>query len=191
MKHKLVILLAALFLMLMLAACGGGNPPQYCNPNNLQPPVLTHPNDGGQYILYQSILTWHHPDPSCEPEGYRIEVDTVSDFSGNVYGASSTMPNSMGWPLPVVEGETYFWRVRAFVGSVDGPWSSVQTFHVVLPCAQSALVAPVPLGPWEGRTLYFDDPYYSWDYQDPACAPEGYHIQVSSDQTFSTLDGCI
>jgi hypothetical protein len=188
MNHKLVLPIAALFLIVLLTACGGGNQSAYCDPNNLLPPVLTHPNDGGQYIINQTIMTWYHQDQTCEPEGYNIEVDTVSDFSGNVYGGTGTMPNSAGWPLPVIEGETYYWRVQATVGSANGPWSSVQTFHGVLPCEQSALVAPVPLGPWEARTLFFDDPYYSWDYQDPACAPEGYHIQVSSDQTFASTD---
>ena len=186
MHRKYVVIFVALFLALLLGSCGGGNQPQYCDPNNLHPPVLTFPHDGGQYILWQTVMTWYHQDQSCEPEGYRIQVDTVSDFSGNVYGATSTLPNSSGWPLPIVDGVTYYWRVRATVGSVEGPWSVVQTFHGVLPCELSSLVAPVPVGPWEGRTLFFDDPYYSWDYLDPSCAPEGYHVQVSADPAFAT-----
>ena len=103
-------------------------------------------------------------------------------------GATSTLPNSSGWPLPIVEGVTYYWRVQVTVGSTNGPWSVVYSFNGVLACDLSELAAPVPLGPWEGRTLFFDDPFYSWDYTDPAYAPEGYHLQVSTDTAFATSE---
>jgi hypothetical protein len=186
MHRKYIVPLAALFLALMLGACEGGNQSQFCDPADLQPPVLNFPHDGGQFIPGQTIMTWYHQVQTCEPEGYRVEIDTVSNFSGNVFGATTTWPNSVGWPVPIMDGVTYYWRVRATVGSFEGPWSGVQSFNGVLPCELSALIAPVPVGPWEGRTLFFDDPHYSWDYSDPACAPEGYHLQVSDDPAFAS-----
>ena len=188
MKSKHFVPLAVLLVAFLLGACGGGNPQQYCDPNNLLPPIPNFPHDGGQYIVGQTIMTWSYQDQTCNPEGYRIEVDTLSNFSGSVLGATSTLPNSSGWPLPIVEGVTYYWRVQATVGSTNGPWSVVYSFNGVLPCELSELVAPVPLGPWEGRTLFFDDPFYSWDYTDPACGPEGYHLQVSTDAAFTTTE---
>lgn len=187
MNGKLVVPLAAIFFALGLAACGGGSPSPYCDPSELTPPVLTFPHDGGQFIPGQTTMTWYHQVYTCEVEGYRVEIDTTNNFSsGNVFGATTTWPNSIGWPVPINVGTTYYWRVLATVGSHEGPWSVVHSFRGVDPCTLSQLVAPLPVGPWEGRTLFFDDPYYSWDYLDPTCAPEGYHIQVSDDPTFAS-----
>ncbi len=185
MTRRPIYLTCALFFAAFLVACGGGNQPQYCDPATLRAPILTYPFDGGQYVVYQTTMTWLYNDPACQPEGYRIEVDTVSDFSGSVLGASSTLPNSMGWPLPVQAGVTYYWRARAFVGSTDGPWSTVKSFHGVLPCEEAALVAPDPGFPTEGSTFAWPDPNFNWTYPDPACAPEGYHLQLAFDPGFS------
>jgi hypothetical protein len=187
MKGKVIFPFTAICFALVLTACGGGSPSPYCDPSELTPPVLTFPHDGGQFIPGQTVMTWYHQVYTCEVEGYRVEIDTTNNFaSGNVFGATTTYPNSIGWPVPISVGTTYYWRARATVGSHEGPGSVVHSFQGVDPCTLSQLVAPLPVGPWEGRTLFFNDPYYSWDYLDPTCAPEGYHIQVSDDPSFAT-----
>lgn len=186
MNRRIGLLLVTLLICFLLAACGGGNQPQYCSPNSLQAPVLTYPFDGGQYVVWQTLMTWVYPDANCNPEGYHIEVDTVSDFSGSVLGATSTLPNSTGWPLPVQDGVTYYWRVRAFVGGTEGPWSTVKSFHGVQACELSSLVAPAPFFPAEGSDFAWAEPNFSWTYPDPACAPEGYHLQLAFEPTYST-----
>ena len=185
MNHRLAFPLALLILAALLGACGGGNQSQYCDPANLQAPILTYPFDGGQYVVYQTLMTWAYNDPACQPEGYHIEVDTVSDFSGSVLGATSTLPNSTGWPLPVQDGVTYFWRVRAFVGSTEGPWSTVKSFNGVLPCDLTALVAPEANFPSQGSSFAWAEPNFNWTYPDPACAPEAYHLQLAFEPTYA------
>ncbi|MGD8604644.1 MAG: fibronectin type III domain-containing protein [Anaerolineales bacterium] len=187
MKTRWLIVLA-FGLLFLLVGCGGGTPEPYCDPASLASVNLVDPVDGGQFILGQSELQWAYASSTCDPEGYRAEVSTDSTFATGVLGATTTYPNSMGWPIPLTAGTTYYWRVRATVGSAEGPWSQVHSFHVVLPCDVSALVAPDPLFPDEGHEFWYDAPSYQWLYPDPACSPEGYHLEVSSDPAFGTLD---
>jgi hypothetical protein len=180
--------LAFLSLALCLGACGGGaTPSPYCDPATLLAPVLAYPNDGGGFIVGTTHLRWYYPSGYCDPEEYEAEVNTASDFSGTMYGARTTLPNSEGWPLPITVGTTYYWRVRATVGTVAGPWSSVWSFTGTTPCALADLVAPTPLFPEDGHEFWFDAPAYQWHYYDPTCEPEGYHLQVASDAAFTSM----
>lgn len=166
--------------------CGGGAAPVYCDPASLTAPVLSQPVDGGTFVPGSSTLHWYYPGGTCEPEGYIAEVSTTSDFSSDVQGATTTWPNSVGWPLTVNPGTTYYWRVRPFVGSTQGPWSSVWSFNGVNVCAAADLVAPDPLFPEDGHVFGYDAPSYQWNYFDPSCEPEGYHLQVATDPAFSS-----
>ena len=92
MRRTLILTITLLLAALALGACapgptGGGVPGPYCDPATLVPPQLIEPNDGGIFVLYTSHLFWVDPEPTCEPEDYRPEVNTVSDFSGTMFGA--------------------------------------------------------------------------------------------------------
>ncbi len=192
MRRTLILTIALLLAALALGACapgptGGGVPGPYCDPSTLVPPQLIEPNDGGIFVLYTSHLFWAYPDATCEPEGYRAEVNTASDFSGTMIGATTTMPNSFGWPIPLNPNTTYFWRVRATVGATEGPWSATWSFNAQPTCELSTLVAPTPLWPSEGYEFMFDAPGYQWNYPDTSCVPAGYHLQVSSNLAFTTI----
>jgi len=192
LHRNLIILIALLLSALFLGACalgptGGGVPGPYCGPTALVAPVLIEPNDGGNFVLFTSHLYWAYPDATCEPEGYRVEINTASDFSGTMLGASTTMPNSYGWPIPLASDTTYYWRVRATVGATEGPWSVTWSFNAKPTCELSTLATPTPLWPSEGYEFMLDAPTYQWTYPDASCAPAGYHLQVSSDLAFTTI----
>ena len=192
MHRNPIILIAISLSALFLGACtpgpaGGGGPVPYCDPSGLIAPILIKPHDGGNYVLYTSHLLWAYPDGTCQPEGYRAEVNTASDFSGTMFAATTTMPNSFGWPIPLDPGITYYWHVRATVGATEGPWSATWSFNAKPTCELSALVAPTPLFPSEGYEFILEAPWYQWTYADSSCAPAGYHLQVSSDLAFTTI----
>jgi len=188
MNRKWIWLLGCGLLLLALAACGGGTPQTYCDPATLVSVNLVQPMDGGLFILGSSELQWQYASADCNPEGYRAEISTDNTFATGVFGATTTMPNSMGWPIPLTQGTTYYWRVRATVGATEGPWSPIRSFTVVSACTLSDLAVPVPLFPEEGHEFWFDAPAYQWIYPGSACAAEGYHLQVSDDPAFSTLE---
>ena len=92
MRRNLILTITLLLSALVLGACGpgptgGGLPGTYCDSATLVAHLLTDPNDGGIFVLYTSHLFWVYPEPTCEPEDYRPEVSTVSDFSGTMFGA--------------------------------------------------------------------------------------------------------
>jgi len=173
-------------LMVLLSACGGGTPQPYCDPANLTIVDLLQPPDGDLFVIGSSELQWAYASAACNPEGYRAEVSTDSTFATGVFGATTTMPNSMGWPIPLTAGTTYYWRVRATVGTDEGPWSPVWSFTAVDACTANDLAAPAPLFPYEGQQFWYDAPAYQWNYPVITCAPEGYHLQVSTDAGFNT-----
>lgn len=188
MKNRWILWMMLGSLVLLLAACGGGTPtPQpYCDPANLTTVELLQPPDGDLFIIGSSQLQWAYASAACDPEGYRAEVSTDITFATDVYGATTTMPNSMGWPIPLTAGTTYYWRVRATVGTDEGPWSPVWSFTAVDACAAADLAAPAPLFPNEGHEFWYDAPTYEWNYPVITCAPEGYHLEVSTDAAFGT-----
>ncbi len=147
-------------------------PGAYCDLATLVPPQLLEPNDGGIFVLYTSHLFWAYPDATCEPEGYRAEVNTASDFSGTMFGATTTMPNSFGWPIPLNPNTPYFWRVRATVGATEGPWSAIWSFNAQPTCELSTLVAPTPLFPSEGYEFIAGRPLLPMDLR-------GQHLRSS------------
>ena len=185
--RKMFLFLIMFLAAVLISACGGGTTPTYCDPNTLAAPMLSLPVDGGTFIPGSDHLQWYYPDGSCEVEGYRAEVSPYSDFSADVLGASTTWPNSVGWPLPISPGTTYYWRVRPFVGSVDGPWSVVWSFNGISACAAADLVAPEPVFPLTGQEFWYDAPSYQWGYTGVNCEPEGYHLQVATDAAFGSI----
>jgi len=186
MKTRWFLWIVLGLLMVLLSACGGGTPQPYCDPASLTTVDLLQPPDGDLFVIGSSELQWAYASAACNPEGYRAEVSTDSTFATGVLGATTTMPNSMGWPIPLTAGTTYYWRVRATVGTDEGPWSPVWSFTAVNACTANDLAAPAPLFPYEGQQFWYDAPAYQWNYPVITCAPEGYHLQVSTDSGFNT-----
>ena len=70
----------------------------------------------------------------------------------------------------------------------------VNTFHwltsaavtpTVVTCATASLQAPALLAPADGSVITILEPTLSWQYPDPACTPQGYRIDLSTDPTFA------
>ena len=189
MIRKLVILPIVLLSVFLLGACGGGGSP-ICSPEELVAPAQTVPLNGDIYEIGSSNMAWYYPVSSCEPEGYYVEMNTASDFTGTGTDASVLPPHGMWWPptSSFEPGTTYYWHVLASADGIDGPWSPTWWFTTKPACEASALFAPTQYWPAEGSILTSYGTAYQWGYADPACTPEGYHLQVYSN---SDLTGII
>ena len=159
-----------------------------CTPGDLVAPIQTLPVDGGIFEIGYSSLEWEWPVTTCIPTNYKIEVSIASDLSITTdFGATGTPGTRWGFgssPLPATQ---YYWRVAPYADGVLGPFSEIWTFNTDPVCTSGSLVAPDPLFPYEGQEFWYEVPTYEWDYPDSSCTPEGYHLQVSSSNDFSTL----
>ncbi|HEY3158387.1 MAG TPA: hypothetical protein VGJ78_05450 [Vicinamibacterales bacterium] len=103
-------------------------------------PTLISPSNGAT-LAQPMTLQWSAvSDPDGPIGSYTWQVGTTSSFS--VVIASGFTDSRNGDPIPTsarvsgLPNATYFWRVKATqmvggaVGSIDSPWSQVQTFTV-------------------------------------------------------------
>jgi hypothetical protein len=137
-------------------------------------------------------LTWDYPEGFCDPQEYIINLFTNST-NGTIapatgFGGPTGSPDRSWAPgSDLTTGVAYLWSVASKNGTLIGPYSSEWQFFVGPVCQTADLIAPDPVEPIGGDTVNVNDPKYIWDYSDPACTPEGYHLQVSEMADFSSL----
>ena len=136
------------------AARGGGGPTPTPTPAPSAPPAPTLVAPANGAALAQPItLSWNAVSVPGGPIGsYTWQVGTTSGFTTVVLAGFTDMDNDPSVPTPTsarvsgLPNGTYFWRVKATqltggtTGSVDSPWSAVQTFAV-------AGLGPAPAAP--------------------------------------------
>lgn len=175
---------AILVLGLLISGCGGGAPT--CDTASLVMPNLASPANGVLVNDLTPTFTWNYPD-DCNPENYYIDLSVAPDFS-DVSLSGNTGSPSTNWTSSALDPATmYWWRVAPMNGSTYGPFTSPRWFYTGPACDLASLVAPVPEWPSEGAVVEVSAPGYQWNYPDAGCAPEGYHLQVSSSPDFSTI----
>lgn len=65
----------------------------------------------------------------CLPDGYRIDLQTDPEFTGEVRSTILASPETT-WITPELEDcTTYYWRVAALKDGVGGLFSNVQSFN--------------------------------------------------------------
>jgi hypothetical protein len=179
------VLVAILGLGLVISACGGGAPT--CDTASLVAPNLASPADGVLINDLSPTFQWNYPD-NCNPEEYVIDLSTAPDFSGTNLGGHTGDPSTSWYPTTPLDPATmYWWRVAPRNGSTQGPYSTVRWFYTGPSCGLANLVAPIPEWPSQDAVVQASTPGYQWNYPDAGCAPEGYHLQVSSSPDFSNI----
>ena len=130
-------LLIAIFLILSIPLIDASNATAQTPP---PAPTLISPSNGST-LAQPLTLQWSTvTDPDGPIGSYTWQVGTTSSFSLVI--ASGFTDSRNGDPIPTfgrvsgLPNATYFWRVKATqmvggaVGSIDSPWSQVQTFTV-------------------------------------------------------------
>ena len=130
-------LLIAIFLILSIPLIDASNATAQTPP---PAPTLISPSNGST-LAQPLTLQWSTvTDPDGPIGSYTWQVGTTSSFSLVI--ASGFTDSRNGDPIPTfgrvsgLPNATYFWRVKAMqmvggaVGSIDSPWSQVQTFTV-------------------------------------------------------------
>ncbi|MCL6260784.1 T9SS type A sorting domain-containing protein [Aquiflexum sp. TKW24L] len=120
-------------------------------------------------------------EPVVNADTYQIQISKSSSFSSGNITLSNLKNKSLVYPQ-LDANSTYFWRVRAFLSGVSGPYSVSRSFQT-----NSLNAVPgrtVLLQPSDNQSEVSLSPIFSW-----AKVPntQSYQIQVSSLSDFSAL----
>lgn len=118
-------------------------------------PALSAPENGADVETFTPTLTVSNAaDPNDDKLTYEFEI--YSDNSLTQLVISGTTPETTGstsWiaPTPLMENNTYFWRVRAYDGRLYGLWMAPASFRVNT--VNDPPTAPTVASPAEGTTV--------------------------------------
>ena len=161
--------------------------------NNTAPtvPTLSSPANAAQLATLTPTLVLNNAtDPEGSTVTYDFQVSTSAAFStiaaqglGVVQGAGSTTSWTIASTL--VNGTTYYWRVRSYDGSLYSSYSSSRSFSVSVNTAPTVPTLASPIGGSQvgslTPTLTLNN---STDTEGNSIV---YDFQVSTSATFSTI----
>jgi hypothetical protein len=184
MKRDIRLWIILAFAALAFAACTP------CTPDLSFIPVHSLPPNHSLVTDQRPTLSWTYGS-ECDPPEYYINL-WVNATNGTIvntgFGGLTGSPDKEWAPsVDLTPGVAYLWRVHARNGTLSSPGSGFWEFIVGPACDPNSFIAPDPVEPALGEKVHTQDPTYIWDYTDPTCTPEGYHLQVSSQADFSIL----
>ena len=121
-----------------------------------------------------SSVSWTAPDANGDGiDDYTIEYSTTSDFSSSVTTFSHTASAAVSQPIPLTNGTTYYFRVKA----VNAVGSSV-SWSAISGAARPAIIAGIPTS----ITQSSGDGSYTIGWTAPSgTAPFKYVVQLTTD----------
>jgi len=167
-----------------------------CEAADLVAPIAVHPQDHSE-INYLTSVVWDYSDPTCDPLGYHLQIgnDPGFDFTTIIYESRSpdTSTSDSFALTTLADCEVFYWRVAAFNGATDGPFTPTRSFWLnisgtcpSLTCTGVDLVSPEHVWPTSYEIISTLDPYLQWNYPD-LCQPEGYLAYISSRYDMSDI----
>lgn len=153
-------------------------------------PALIEPVSGADVISCTPTLKISNAaDPNADRLSYEFELYTDGTLSTLVVsGIAEETSSSTLWtvPTPLIENQTYYWRVRAYDGRLFGPWMEVSSFRVNV--ANDPPSAPQIAAPANDTSVAEFTPTLTVDNAaDPDSPLLVYHFAVASDPDFNQV----
>ena len=101
-----------------------------CTDASLVPPTMLEPADGASFNATTDLLWWDYT-AGCTPTGYQLDVATDSSFASGLYPSGIIdipLTRAVLGDPPLVECQTYYWRVAARNGDTIGSYSPTRSF---------------------------------------------------------------
>ncbi|MCE9646257.1 MAG: hypothetical protein K8S20_09685 [Chloroflexi bacterium] len=99
-----------------------------CATESLVAPTLLEPADGASFNEASDSLIWDYPQ-DCSPEGYRVDLSVDPTFTDTSLSGGTGNPSTRWGPgSPLVDCQTYYWRIAPISGTTLGPFSSSRSF---------------------------------------------------------------
>lgn len=164
--------LAAAFVAALLG--GAIVPTAVSSAATVPAPVLTGPADNTSTPLKDVVLTWDAVDGANE---YQVQISPNGEWTNNTVtlpSAGDTVATTYDVPLSLPH-DTYFWRVRAEIGTVWGSFSSSRSFLREWEAPFTILQSPTSA-----------DPTISWT---PVQDASAYLVRYGTARDFDTAGG--
>jgi hypothetical protein len=99
-----------------------------CATASLVAPVLLEPANGASFNEASQSLIWDYPQ-DCAPEGYRVDLSVDPSFADTSLSGGTGNPSTRWGPgAPLVDCQTYYWRIAPINGTTLGPFSETRSF---------------------------------------------------------------
>lgn len=111
----------------------------------LHEPIDGYPTPTVSPVLYTSAITW---DASDDPS-VQVQVSTSNTFGTTVHDSTAIQPHGDVTGRQVFtlsNGVTYYWRARAGLDGLWGPWTPTETFVVRVDQGKAFLQMQVNVG---------------------------------------------
>ena len=119
-----------------------------------------------------SYYTWSAVDHA---DLYRLQVGNDSNFSSPAIDAL-TNGTQYSVTYPYVNGETYYWRVMSFNGSIQSQWTTARSFTVAITLSIPSLTSPS-----SSAVITSDSMIFNWTAVSGAFI---YRLQVDNSSKF-------
>lgn len=153
-------------------------------------PTLASPASGASLTSQTPILTLNNTtDPDGDSLTYQFQIATSSAFTTIVVQVTGVVAGTgtTSWQVSSTlnTGTTYYWRARAYDGSLPSNYAAYRTFTVV---ANSAPTVPTLSSPSAGATLTTATPTLAVNNSTDANGdPITYSFQVSTNTSFTNI----
>ena len=142
-------------------------------------PIIIEPTEGVTCWTTAPLLKWYVSGNSPYAVTYEVEVATDDAFADVVYHVSG-LDLIYATPDTLVQGQTYYWRVRSSANGVVSNWSA-ESFVIF---AADAPVEPRIAGLNKGNIVNTISPVLSW-YKPTASVPVSYAVQYATTKDFA------
>jgi hypothetical protein len=176
-RKSLLIVLAVIATLLLLASCK-----PVCEGASLVAPVLASPSDRSTVSSLTPSLAWTYPDDSCNPDGYRITLQNVTDFGTELGTDTGSMDLSWNPSTSLQPTTMYRWAVAAMSGSTVGPVADIQFFFTGPDCTAETLSAPNIIFPADGSVVTTSSITILLELE--GCVPYEMKVDLTTDPTF-------
>jgi hypothetical protein len=139
-------------------------------------PVLVLPGQGATGQSTSLLLAWSQ---TTGAETYHVQLSTSATFANPIINDSGIVPTSYS-VTGLAGGTQYFWKVRGKNAGGIGAWSEARNFTT----AVSLPATPTLTAPADGSTGQPTTTSLQWNSTSGAAR---YHVQVSTDVSFSVL----
>jgi hypothetical protein len=138
--------------------------------------VVVNPKDSSEIYADSAMFKWQKAAPSVTKYHLQIATDSAMNFTLQ----DSTITDTVRLIMSLSNGQTYWWRVRAYNEFGWGPFSQKTTFKVNIITIPGAVTL---FNPSDTAKVQTDSILLAWNKANPLVTR--YHVQIATDSAMN------